>query len=94
MQSIHQQSGYVTDPHGAVGYLGLKQFLKTNPNRMWGVFLETAHPAKFADVVETTLKTKVELPERLQKFMMGEKKVVVVSSKFDEFRGLLPYLFV
>jgi threonine synthase len=89
MQSIHQQSGYVTDPHGAVGYLGLKQFLKTNPNRT-GVFLETAHPAKFADVVETTLKTKVELPERLQKFMMGEKKVVVVSSKFDEFRGLLP----
>jgi threonine synthase len=38
-----------------------------------GVFLETAHPAKFADVVETTLKTKVELPERLQKFMRGEE---------------------
>jgi threonine synthase len=91
MQSIHQQSGYVTDPHGAVGYLGLKQFLKTNATYV-GVFLETAHPAKFAEVVETTLQTKIELPTRLQKFMEGEKKSVVISDGFEEFRELLPTL--
>lgn len=88
MQQVYQQSGYVTDPHGAVGYLGLKQFLKTNQNYT-GVFLETAHPAKFAEVVEATLQTKVELPERLQKFMEGEKKSVKISSGFDDFKELL-----
>jgi threonine synthase len=91
MQQVYNQSHYVTDPHGAVGYLGLKKFLKTNPTYM-GVFLETAHPAKFADVVEDTLQTKVELPERLQKFMQGEKKSVVISSEFDEFKELLQTL--
>lgn len=88
MQQGYKQSGYVTDPHGAVGYLGLNQFLKANPNYT-GVFLETAHPAKFADVVEATLNTKVELPERLQKFMMGEKKSVKISSGFDAFKESL-----
>jgi threonine synthase len=88
MQQVYQQSGYVTDPHGAVGYLGLKQFLKTNSN-CTGVFLETAHPAKFAEVVEATLQTKVELPERLQKFMMGEKKSVKIASGFDAFKESL-----
>ncbi len=91
MRQVYNQSHYVTDPHGAVGYLGLKQFLKSHPNYT-GVFLETAHPAKFADVVEATLQTKVELPERLQTFMKGEKKSVVISPGFDEFKNLLPTL--
>lgn len=85
MLQLYDSTGYIMDPHGAVGYLGLKQFLKSKPDHT-GIFLETAHPAKFADVVETTLKTKVELPERLQKFMKGEKKSVVVSKEFGEFK--------
>lgn len=91
MQEIYKQSGYVTDPHGAVGYLGLNQFLKANPNYT-GVFLETAHPAKFVDVVEDALQTRIDLPKRLQKFMQGEKKSVVIPAEFAEFRELLPTL--
>lgn len=91
MQEVYKQSGYVTDPHGAVGYLGLNQFLKANPNYT-GVFLETAHPAKFVDVVEDALQTRIDLPERLQKFLQGEKKSVVISAEFAEFRELLPTL--
>ncbi|GIL21633.1 MAG: threonine synthase [Bacteroidota bacterium] len=88
MQQVFNQTGYVLDPHGAVGYLGLKKFMSTQPTYS-GIFLETAHPAKFADVVEQTLKTKLEFPDRLQKFMQGEKKSVLVSAEFDAFKELL-----
>ncbi|HRG08210.1 MAG TPA: threonine synthase [Cyclobacteriaceae bacterium] len=91
MLQLYDSTGYIMDPHGAVGYLGLKQFLKSKPDYT-GIFLETAHPAKFADVVEATLETKVELPERLQKFMRGEKKTVIVSAGFDEFREVISEL--
>lgn len=88
MQRVFNQTGYVLDPHGAVGYLGLKKFMSTQSTYS-GIFLETAHPAKFADVVEAALKTKVELPTRLQKFMNGEKKSVEVNKEFEEFKDLL-----
>jgi threonine synthase len=83
MRQVFGDTGYIMDPHGAVGYLGLKQFLKSKPDYT-GIFLETAHPAKFADVVEATLKTNIGLPERLQKFMKGEKRVVRISKEFGE----------
>jgi len=88
MQRVFNQTRYVLDPHGAVGYLGLKKFMSIQPTYS-GIFLVTAHPAKFADVVEETLKTKLEFPDRLQKFMQGEKKSVLVSAEFDAFKELL-----
>ncbi|MCE7864493.1 MAG: threonine synthase [Bacteroidetes bacterium CHB5] len=88
MQRVFNQTGYVLDPHGAVGYLGLKKFMSIQPTYS-GIFLETAHPAKFADVVEQTLKTKLEFPNRLQKFMQGEKKALKISSGFEELRETL-----
>ncbi|MBX2900414.1 MAG: threonine synthase [Cyclobacteriaceae bacterium] len=91
MQQVYSKSTYITDPHGAVGYLGLVQFLKANP-AYTGVFLETAHPAKFVDVVEDVVPVKVELPERLQKFMSGEKQSVLIPTGFDAFKELLPTL--
>lgn len=91
MLQLYDSTGYIMDPHGAVGYLGLKQFLKSKPDYT-GIFLETAHPAKFADVVEAALQSKIELPERLQKFMKGEKKSVVVSKEFGEFKKTISTL--
>ncbi|MBX2894064.1 MAG: threonine synthase [Cyclobacteriaceae bacterium] len=84
IQQVYRDNGYILDPHGAVGYLGLTNFLKSKPHP--GIFLETAHPAKFADVVEAALKNKIELPERLQKFMREEKKTVVISNEFVNFK--------
>ena len=80
--------GYTLDPHGAVGYLGLKDFMKSNPGYV-GVFLETAHPGKFKDVVEEALGEKLDLPERLAAFLEGEKKVIVMGNSFAEFKGFL-----
>jgi threonine synthase len=91
MQSVFKNTGYVLDPHGAVGYLGLKEFLQNNSGYA-GVFLETAHPAKFNEVVEDTIQHPVELPAQLNEFMKGEKKSIPISANFSEFKSLLPAL--
>ncbi len=91
MRTVFSEFNYILDPHGAVGYLGLKEFLKDHPNHT-GIFLETAHPAKFLETVEETINHKVEVPERLQKFMKGEKKTIQIGSEFSELKSLLPTL--
>jgi threonine synthase len=87
LKEIHQTSGYVADPHGAVGYLGLKDYLKNHPNK-YGIFLETAHPVKFLDTVEETLDIKVEVPERLQETLSKTKK----SIEINDYQGLKNFL--
>jgi threonine synthase len=91
MRTVYSNFNYILDPHGAVGYLGLKEFLKNHPAHT-GIFLETAHPAKFLETVEETISHKVEVPERLQKFMKGEKKSITIAANFSELRSLLPAL--
>ncbi len=87
MQEV-KKSGYILDPHGAVGYKGLKDFMSENPGYQ-GVFLETAHPGKFRETVEKALDIKLTLPERLAAFMEGEKKVEALGNDFEEFKGYL-----
>ncbi|HEY0654190.1 MAG TPA: threonine synthase [Chryseosolibacter sp.] len=87
MRLVQKHSGYVLDPHGAVGYAGLKKHL-VGKNQV-GVFLETAHPAKFVETVEETLATKVKIPEALQKFMNGQKQAVSLENNFTEFKNML-----
>jgi threonine synthase len=86
MKEIYKNAGYVADPHGAVGYLGLKKYgLKENE---FGVFLETAHPVKFLDVVESTLPVKVEIPEQIQK-IINNKKIAIKASSYEDLKGYL-----
>jgi threonine synthase len=86
MKKIYTNSGYVADPHGAVGYLGLKKYgLQENE---FGVFLETAHPVKFLDVVEETLPVKVEIPEQIQK-VINNKKVALKASSYEDLKAYL-----
>ncbi|WP_445735584.1 threonine synthase [Mariniflexile sp.] len=82
MLEIFDNYNYVADPHGAVGYLGCKAYLKEKPNAHC-VFLETAHPTKFLDVVEAVVKVKQALPEQIQSVMGKEKEAVVISSYED-----------
>jgi len=91
MRDVYHSRKYMMDPHGAVGYLGLKKYMAGNKD--WtGIFLETAHPAKFKEVVEETIQTSVELPPRLQEFMLCKKRSINISSKFEDFKSLLPAL--
>jgi len=89
IREIFEQYGYVADPHGAVGYLGLKRFLEKCPAGTCGIFLETAHPAKFAEIVKEVLGQPVEIPERLRQCLDKEKNAITLSNRYDEFRSFL-----
>ncbi len=86
MRSCYADNGYVCDPHGACGYQALKDGLRPGET---GVFLETAHPAKFKSVVDGILHTDIEIPQKLQAFMKGTKKSVSLPNDYDAFRQLL-----
>ena len=79
MQEVYESSGYIADPHGAVGYLGLQKYCKENPD-VYGVFLETAHPVKFLGVVEKTLKTKVNIPPQIEEILDRKPEKTSITS--------------
>lgn len=81
-----KENGYLLDPHGACGYLALKKQLNGSEK---GVFLETAHPAKFAETVENIIIEKIEIPEKLREFMKGKKQTVEIEKNFDDFKKFL-----
>ncbi|TXE11547.1 threonine synthase [Seonamhaeicola algicola] len=87
MLEMYNNYNYVADPHGAVGYLGCKKHLETNPNAHC-VFLETAHPTKFLDVVEDVVKEKQPLPKQIQAVMDKTK----VATKIGSYTDLKSYL--
>lgn len=82
LKKIYTHYNYIAEPHGAVGYLGLKKELANNPNRI-GVFLETAHPIKFSDIVETTLVLKLPIPKQIESVLNKEKKSLKIKSYAD-----------
>jgi threonine synthase len=87
MKNIYTNSGYIAEPHGAVGYLGLKKELEKQPNSI-GFFLETAHPIKFLDVVEPVLNIKLEIPKQIE-CVLGKEKVSIKIKSFDDLKDFL-----
>lgn len=81
-----EKSGYLLDPHGACGYRALQEQLQEGES---GVFLETAHPAKFLERVEQITATKIEIPAALQEFMKGTKQSIEISKEFADFKAFL-----
>lgn len=81
-----QQYHYLLDPHGACAYRALSEGLKPNET---GLFIETAHPAKFLQTIETIIGEKIEIPARLQSFMTGTKQSTPLSSEFADFKDFL-----
>lgn len=86
IKRVFSSNGYLLDPHGACGYRALAEGLH---NDEIGVFLETAHPAKFKDTVEGIIAAPVQIPEKLQAFMRGTKKSVPLSADFAPFKSFL-----
>lgn len=82
----YKQTGYLLDPHGACGFRALQEELKEGET---GVFLETAHPAKFLETVEDIIGKTVEIPAKLQAFMKGEKKSLPMTKEFNDFKAFL-----
>jgi threonine synthase len=86
VRAIYQETGYLLDPHGACGCRALSEGLQAGEV---GVFLETAHPAKFRDTVEGIIQAPVAIPEKLQAFMKGTKQSVEMSKEFSAFKAYL-----
>ena len=86
MAETLKQTGYELDPHGAVGYSALRDHLNSGE---LGLFLETAHPAKFIDTVEKYTGRRVEIPARLQKFAEGTKQTVKIKADYNELKTRL-----
>lgn len=87
IDQVYQSVGYLLDPHGAVGYRALKEKLNPGEN---GIFLETAHPAKFTETVEAIIgKGKVPMPERLKEFMKGKKQSIRMPVNYENFKDYL-----
>ena len=87
MKSIYKTNGYISEPHGAVGYLGLKKELKNHTNAI-GIFLETAHPIKFLDVVEPALNVKLPIPTQIES-VLNKEKVSIKIKTYEELKAFL-----
>ncbi len=88
LKEIHSRYDYVADPHGAVGYLGLQAYLENNPD-MLGIFQETAHPAKFLDVVEPVIGNAIPVPDKLAELQSREKLALPMSTDYADFKRYL-----
>ena len=77
---------YLLDPHGACGYLALTEQIQPGET---GVFLETAHPAKFKDTIDNILGEDIEIPQPLQEFMKGTKDTIEMSKEFADLKSFL-----
>ena len=86
MRRVWKEHHYLLDPHGACGYRALSEGLQPGET---GIFLETAHPAKFKDTVEEILGESISIPEKLQAFMRGEKQSIPMSKEFAAFKQYL-----
>lgn len=87
MQNLLKKAQYITDPHGAVAFLGLEQYKTLNPDCI-GLALGTAHPCKFLGVVEETIKSSVHIPLKIQELLTKEKQAIQISS-YEDLKGCL-----
>ena len=85
--SVYNKYKYILDPHGAIGYLGLKKYLKENNNKT-GIFLETAHPVKFSKDVERSLGFKIDKPKLIEILIKKDKKSIEIKN-YNEFKNEL-----
>ncbi|SDS26359.1 threonine synthase [Christiangramia echinicola] len=87
IKEVYSKTGYIMDPHGAVGYLGVQEYLKGKEG-YYGTFLETAHPVKFLDTVEEVIGKKVAISNSIKHLMDKEKKSLQISS-YEDLKGYL-----
>ena len=87
MKNIYANTRYIAEPHGTVGYLGLKHEMQNHHNAV-GVFLETAHPIKFLDIVEPALQIKLPIPTQIES-VLNKQKVSVKVANYEEFKAFI-----
>jgi threonine synthase len=89
MKSVWERFRYVADPHTAVGVLGWEAYKKEHAEPAQGLVLATAHPAKFAEVVQKAIGQAPPLPDRLSNYLQKTKLSLPISSSYDDFKEFL-----
>jgi threonine synthase len=89
IKELYAKNKYLIDPHGAVGYSAYKKYSAERPSGYHTIVLETAHPAKFRDVLPESVSKNITIPERLQEVLEKQKKSILVSNDFKEFKSEL-----
>src|SRR5699024_24153 len=89
INDVYKAQGYILDPHSAIGYKGLKEYLNEEGEDLNGVFLASAHPAKFLEVVAPLIEGEVSIPVALQEAMNKPKQSKPISADFDELKAYL-----
>lgn len=89
IREVYRLYGRILDPHGAVAYLALRLHDTQAGEKFYGVILETAHPAKFPDVYDETIRNAVIMPDRLRSAINGRKQSMRLSSRYEELRTAL-----
>ena len=87
MKFIYENTKYIAEPHGAVGYLGLKKEMVKHENCI-GIFLETAHPIKFLNTVEPTLNIKLEIPKQIET-VLNKEKIFIKIKTYEDLKNYL-----
>ena len=89
IKQVYDAHKYILDPHGAVGYSALTEYLSEEQQDLNGIVFETAHPAKFKDTVDEVLSLDIEIPARLQSFMDREKTAISIPKDYSSFKDFL-----
>ncbi|SFG14860.1 threonine synthase [Pontibacter chinhatensis] len=89
IREVYQRNGYLLDPHGAVAFSGARKLLSQTKEPTIAVFLETAHPAKFREVMEDTLGEAIAIPAKLQRFAEKQEHIVPMQNSFEELKSIL-----
>lgn len=88
IKEVFLNTKYLLDPHGAIGYGALRKYMQLYPCS-GGIFLETAHPVKFYDVVEPVIGEKVPMPDVVNDLLKLKKKSIKMDVKYEDFRDYL-----
>jgi threonine synthase len=86
--AVYQKHNYLLDPHGAVAFYAVVDYLNTHPGKK-GMILETAHPVKFPDTVEEIIGKSIEIPESVKPLFQLEKKSVLIEPTFSDLKNWL-----
>src|SRR5450631_2474722 len=88
IKTLYSEYGYAADPHGAVGWLALSRWLKSHPGQE-GIFLETAHPVKFPEIVEKFTRKPIDVPVAVQELFVKKKNSFRIPADYEDFKNYL-----
>ena len=89
IKKVYDEHDYLLCPHSAIGYEGLNDYLGKESSDQIGIFISTASPAKFGDIVEPIIGKQVDIPERLLKIVEREKNAIAVGNEFEDLKAFL-----